>query len=416
MKGLFQLPTVERTLWKEFVAGLASICVMALGQGAFLILMVAYLEHRQVPVAENGLIKAFLSLVEGTACLVAGFLYRGKYTRRIMVAALVLMAAGSFVYALQPTLGLVWLGTALNGVGIGVMIVILYVATLERRPNALHLGLAMGLYTAGIAAGNAFGETLSGIITDHYGFGASFSFAGTAMLAVVLLVLLMGKEVNYAGSGHGAESETPVQAGSAAPPHVVENWVWILAIAAGLSMASVNAIFDTLFPIYGLRAGMTFTLVGSLAGLKMVLAAIIRPFSGAIMARLDAIRLNNWSMVVLAAATVVTPFVGTGAGLTALVCLMGLSFGTVRVTSATLSLHGQNDPHLTSQRSSIYNTVMSVGQILGPWASGLVAGTLGLGVALTALPGLFLVFYLISGVVLPRSKFKFGMATQMRQP
>jgi cyanate permease len=411
MTNTSKLPATERTLWKEFLAGLASIFVMALGQGTFLILMVAFLEHRQVPVAENGLIKAFLSLVEGTVCLVGGFIYRGRYTRRIMTAALGLMAAGSFVYALQSLTRLIWLGTALNGVGIGVMIVILYVATLERRPSSMHLGLATGLYTACIAGGNALGETLSGIITDNFGFGASFSFAGAAMLAVVVLVFLMGSQVNYAGNEHSAAPDKSVSGTSTAPaPATAGSEVWMLAIVAGFIMSGVNAVFDTLFPIYGLRAGLTFTVVGSLAGLKMLLAAVIRPFSGAILARLDAVRLNNWSLAALSAATVVTPLAGTGAGLTGLVCLMGLAFGTVRVTTATLALYGQNDPRLTSRRSSLYNTVLSVGQIIGPWASGLVAAALGLSVALIGLPAMFLALYLIGGAVLLRSKTKLGLA------
>jgi MFS family permease len=167
-------------------------------------------------------------------------------------------------------------------------------------------------------------------------------------------------------------------------------------------MSLVNVIFDTLFPIYGLRAGLTFTLVGTLAGLKMFLAAIVRPFSGAIMARLNAIRLNNWSLAGLAAATVLTPVVGVGFGLTALVCLMGLGFGTVRVTSAAITLFGQNDPKLTSQRSSIYNTALSVGQIIGPWVSGLVAGVIGLSATLAGLPGIFLLLYGLTLIIIPR--------------
>ena len=225
------IPLVQRNLWKEFIAGLASIFLMAVGQGAFLILMVAYLEHSKVPIAENGLIKGFLSLVEGAACLAGGFLYRGKYTRRIMAASLLFMAAGSFLYATQSLGLIVWLGTGVNGIGIGVMIVILYVATLERRPNALNLGLAVGLYTAMIAAGNALGEVMSGIITDRFGFGISFSFAGIAMLAVVLLVVLMGKEVNYAGGTHSAEKEKTIVPEGAPLQAMEKNWIWIMAIA-----------------------------------------------------------------------------------------------------------------------------------------------------------------------------------------
>jgi MFS family permease len=107
-------------------------------------------------------------------------------------------------------------------------------------------------------------------------------------------------------------------------------------------------------------------------------------------------------MAGLAAATVLTPLVGVGYGLTALASLMGLGFGTVRVTSAATALVGQNDSRLTSQRSGMYNTALSVGQIVGPWISGVVAGAIGLSAALVGLPGIFLLVYGAVLLVIPR--------------
>jgi MFS family permease len=398
-----ELTQIDKTLWQEFSVGLASIFFVAAGQGAFLILMVTYLEHRAVPIAENGLMQAFLSLVEGSVCLLAGYLYFGRYTRRIIAVGILFMAAGAFLFALQPLGMLAWLATGANGIGIGIIIVILYVSVLERRPHSLGLGTAIGLYTAGIAAGNAVGEVLSGIITDHWGFGASFSFSAITILVVLLMIGLIGRTVNHPTEGEtNLSSQQPTASSHTSWVGKYPGWTWKLGIAAGFSMALVNTVFDTIFPIYGLRVGLTFSLVGTLAGLKMFLAAIVRPFSGVVIARLNAIRLNNLSLSGLAAATMLTPIVGVGFGLTALVCLMGLGFGTIRVTSATITLFGQNDPKLTSQRSGIYNTALSVGQIIGPWISGLMAGMIGLGAALTGLPAIFLLLYGLILLILPR--------------
>jgi MFS family permease len=353
------------------------------------------MEQHGATVATNGLMQGFLSLVEAAVCLIAGFRYAGKYTRRIVAAGILSMIAGALVFATQPMGPVAWLAIAANAVGMGIIDVILYVAALERRPVSLALGTAVGIYTAALAAGNAFGQFFSGRITDGWGYGASFRFSAVMFLAVLVSAAFLGKKAVLPAGEIG-------QAGGSARVEKTPPWAWKLGIAAGFSMAMVNSVFDTLFPIYGLRVGLTFSLIGTLTSVKMLTAAIIRPFSGAIMARLDGIRLNSWSMAGLAAATVLTPLVGVGYGLTALVSLMGLGFGTVRVTSAATALAGQNDPRLTSQRSGMYNTALSVGQIVGPWISGVVAGAIGLSAALVGLPGIFLLVYGGVLLIIPR--------------
>jgi predicted MFS family arabinose efflux permease len=392
-----RLPANERGLWRGFGAGIASIMFCAGGEGAFLFLMVSYLERQQVPVAEIGMLKALLSLVEGAVCLLVGFLYRGKHPRLITAAAAVTMALSAFMYAGEPTGAAVWVATALNGIGIGVLVLIPYVITLARRPSSISLGLGVGLFTAAIAAGNSVGAAVTGFLTDAYGFGTSFAVSGINMLLILVAAYFYGTETNTQ-----ITSDTPAAITLNTFRGVDDNRVWKLAIAAGFTLASVNVIFETLFPIFMLRSGTTIGAAGTFTGIKLLMAAIVRPFSGALMTRLNGLHLTNWGITALAAATVFMPLAGMGASLMILVAVMGLSFGAARVTTATLSLHGQNDPHLTSQRSSIYNTALSVGQIIGPWLCGIVAGIYGVTAALIGLPLAYLAFYGITSLALPR--------------
>lgn len=391
--------TPDKKLWPGFVAGITTILFCATGQGAFLFLMVTYLEHMQVPISENGLLKAFLALVEGATCLLVGFLYRGKHARLIIAVSTVFMAAGSLIYVVQPLGFLVWVATAVNAIGIGVLILIPYVATLARRPDSLSLGLAVGFFTAAIAGGNSAGAVIAGAITSQSGFPTAFAVSAAIMILILPASFFLGKITN---STHANTPQTIPEADKDQPT----GWLWKMGIIAGFTLSSVNVVFDTLFPIYGLRGGMSIAMVGTLTGVKMLLAAVIRPFSGAIMSRLNGLRLNNWSISILAGATVVMPLVGMGAGLFLLVGIMGLAFGTARVTTATLSLHGQNSPRLTSQRSSIYNTMMSIGQIIGPWMAGLAAELVNPSAALVSLPILFMAVYGISAVFLPRIQWR----------
>lgn len=393
----------RRRLWQGFIAGLTGIFFMAVGQGAFLILVVAYLEYRQVAVAEIGSAMAFLSIIEGISCLAVGHFYRGRHIRVFIIIATLVMSASAWLFSAQPVGLLVWAAIFINGLGIGAMTVLQYVATLERRPQPLHLGLAVGLYTAGIAAGNGLGAMFSGMLTDAYGFGVSFQFSALSIIVVALVALALGKETGQPLSYPAEEEKAP--AGSATGGKPVGNgkgWVWILSLFSAISMGGVIAVFSTLFPIYALRAGLPFALVGTLSGLKMILAAVIRPFSGAILARVDVFKLTNWSLSSLAATTIALPFVGMGAGLTGLIAVMGLMFGTCRVTTATLVLHGQDDPRLTSRRISYYNSSLTFGQIIGPWLSGLLAAWLGLTTAIVILPAGFLVVYLLALLLVPR--------------
>ena len=400
MRAMFKLriPSTERGLWRGFWAGIGCILFCAGGEGAFLFLMVAYLERQQVPVAEIGMLKGLLSLSEGATCLLIGFLYRGKYPRLITAAGVLIMAASTFLYALQPLGWLVWLATLLNGIGIGVLVLIVYVSTLARRPGSISLGLGVGLYTAAIAGGNALGAALTGVLTDQYGFGTAFMVSGVTMMFMLITTYLLGTETNQPHTEKGSQADASAQATG---PNG-DGWIWKLAIAAGFTLASVNVIFETLFPIYMMRSGNSIAAAGSLTAVKMLLAAVIRPFSGAIMTRLNSLHLNNWSLSALAAATVVMPLVGMGAGLTILVAFMGLAFGAGRVTTATLALHGQNDPRLTSRRSSLYNTALSIGQIIGPWLCGIVASAFSVTTALVGLPLMYMVLYGVSAFALPR--------------
>jgi predicted MFS family arabinose efflux permease len=383
-------------LWREFLTCLATILMLAVGEGAFLLLIVAYLENHHVPVAETGSVMAFLSIVEGVTCLLTGFLFRGKYAREAIALSLLVQGSGALILAGQPTGAWVWLGAGVNGAGMGTVSVALYAATLERRPPTIPLGLAIGLYTAGIAAGNGLGATLCGIVTDRYGFGLTFALSASAIMVMALAALTLSRQARAAVV---AQSQDVPAALKSAPAH---GGVWVLAVISAFTLAGINTAFDTLFPIYGLRAGMTMTVIGSLAGLKGFLAAVVRPFSGAILARANTLRLNNWSLAGLAGTTMLVPLLGLSAAFTALVGSMGFMFGASRVISATLLLEGQDNSRLTSRRISFYNTALDVGAIVGPWAGGWVAWWVGLPSALAIVPGGLLGIYLAALWVLPR--------------
>lgn len=394
-------------LKREFATCLGTMLFFATGGGAFLLLIVGYLEKKGLPVTEIGSVMSLLSIVEGGVCLLVGHFYKGKWTREILIFGLLLNGASSLILTFQPMGVLVWVGAALTGAGFGVFTVIMYVAALQRRPPSLNLGLAVGLYTACIAAGNGMGALVSGWATDQYGFTVSFGISVTCYVIGLFGLLTLSRKPLPVQQ----EAKTP-EAG-APRPVTAKKSVWMLALLTAFTLSSINMVFDILFPVYTLRAGMSFTLVGSLSGIKMVLAAMVRPFSGALMARINPIRLNVGSLLGLGAGTMLIPVVGMGFGLTAVIALLGATFGSIRTTSATLVVKDESNPQLVSRRISYYNTCLTLGQTISPWLIGLVADKIEVTTALMVVPVFFLGIFGVGSFAIPRLVSRFDK-TEMR--
>ncbi len=388
---------MDRTpdLRREFFTCLIVMLFFAMGGGSFLLLIVGYLEMRGAAVTETGSVMSLLSIVEGGLCLLAGHLYRGKRTREILILALAISLVSSALMASQPADLLVRVGAALMGMGFGIFTVIMYVAALQRRPQTLSLGLAVGMYTACIAAGNGLGALLGGWLTDQFNFTISFSFNVVCFTIAILGTLTLSRSLSQQGDQPPSTDEAVagVAAGRA---------LWPLAMLTAFILSSVNMVFDILFPIYSLRAGLSFTLIGTFSGAKMTLAAVVRPFSGHLMARKHRVRFNNLSLAGLALGTTLIPFVGVGIGLMAAIALLGVTFGSVRTTSATLVVKDETRPHVISRRISYYNTLLTLGQTISPWFVGIVADRVEVTSALVIVPLTFLSLFGLGAAAIQR--------------
>lgn len=375
---------------------LGTMLFYAIGGGGFLLLIVGYLEKHSVPVTEIGSVMSLLSIVEGVVCLLVGYLYRGKWTHEILICGLVFNGSSSLLLSFQPVGVMVWVSAALNGAGFGIFTVIMYVAALQRRPSSLNLGLAVGLYTACIAGGNGLGALAVGWMTDGYGFTVSFSFCVVCYLAALLgLLVLSRKPIPQSGPPPTVAAGQPGRAAGITP-------AWILALLTAFLLSSTNTVFDILFPVYALRAGMSFALVGSVSGIKMVLAALVRPFTGVMMARWNPIYLNHGSLAGLALGTALIPISGMGLGLVAVVAILGVMFGSVRTTSATLVVKDENNPQVVSWRISYYNTCLTLGQTVSPWFIGWIADQVEVRTAIMVIPLGILGLFGVSSILLPQ--------------
>ena len=385
--GIRRIPNLRR----EFITCLFVMLFFAMGGGSFLLLIVGYQVMHGAAVTEIGSVMSLHSIVEGITCLVVGHFYRGKWTREILMGALAIAVASSLVMAPQPWGLLVWLAAALMGMSFGIFTVIMYVAALQRRPSTLSLGLAVGVYTACIAGGNGLGALAGGWLTDTYSFTTAFLFNVATFAIAILGTLTLSRMFIQQDVQPAAESKAAGQALGRA--------VWPLAMLTAFILSSVNMVYDILFPVYSLRAGLSFTLIGTFSSAKMVLAAAVRPFSGHIMSRIRPVRFNNLSLTGLALGTMMIPFVGSGFGLMAVMALMGITFGSTRTTSATLVVQNETRPQVISRRISYYNTMLTLGQTISPWFVGIIADRVEVSSALVIVPLTFLSLFGVGTLV-----------------
>ena len=191
-------------------------------------------------------------------------------------------------------------------------------------------------------------------------------------------------------------------------------YIWLFGIVGGFAMSSIIVVFDTLFPVYALRQGLTLSMIGLLSGLKMVLAAIIRPFSGQILAHISAVKITHWSMGGLTLSALILPFAGIGAGLFLIIGMMGLSFGASRVTTAALALDGSFDSDLVSRRISVYTVTLSIAQSIGPFIAGWVAYWFDVPIAIAGIPVVVILLYAASLLVIPNLTLPTAVVTLKR--
>jgi MFS family permease len=378
--------------YRYFLLCLLCVFLMGMGEGGFLVIVVGYLENQQLSLSMIGLAMAFLSCVEGISNLLTGFLYQGHHEKKFIQTAALLLAVGCFLFVIQPEGLMIGLAIAINAAGTGILTVMIYTTAQQHLPRSTSTGFAVGLYTSCIALGMAIGSPLVGVLTDTSGYPTAFAVCGMIILGIYLAASALPRN-----EGIG---QMPVP-GPLALHKLKETFnlklisgpVMRVGVASAFTMASSISIFSTLFPIYGLRSGFSYTTIGTLMGLNNMLAGIIRPVCGYILTSESTDRINTAGVVSLTLAISILPFTGLGWGLTLLVALIGLAFGTSRVTSMTLVVEGKKNPSDISKRLSLYNAFMTVGHIIGPFIAGIVAGWIGLSLALAIVPGaLFLVF------------------------
>ena len=401
-KGMAKAMTFYKSEWFNYIACLASILVLSTGEGSFLFQIVPYLEKQNVSAFEIGITRGIISTILALICLLIGLLYKNRKAKLFITIGVLCMQASGSILIFQPAGPMVKFAAGLNGFGTGIPLVLLHSTLLANRPKKISLGLTVGLYTSGIAAGNAIGSTISGIIVETSGFSYGFLFCLISFILLLMLILIIrftrfrNDEQNAPGTISNMDNKSKNKMST-------RRWLWKTSLIAGFSMACVMVISEVIFPIFALRTGISISFLGSLNGIKMIMAAIIRPLTGFILVFISSSSLTLISLIVLAFSVVSLPFVGLSFGLIIISSLTGLSFGICRVTSATLSVENVASNDENSRRIALYSFAISLGQIVTPVIGGWTADNISLKYTIVGLPLFFIIFF-TAGLIFLRRK------------
>ena len=122
--------------------------------------------------------------------------------RRLQAAGGVVLVVGSVVSALAPTVQVLWIGAALNGLGAGALFPasLALIAAVTHDPQARARGIA--LWAGFLSAGAAVSPLLGGVFAEVGSWRGSFLIvAGLAVVTVVVTMLLSVESTAPEGRG-----------------------------------------------------------------------------------------------------------------------------------------------------------------------------------------------------------------------
>ncbi|WP_122261576.1 MFS transporter [Ornithinimicrobium cerasi] len=171
--------------------------------------------------------------------------------RPVVVAGSFLFAAGLVVAGLAPTMEVLVLGRALQGLGSGLSIVAVYVVIAQRIPDHLRPSVFSLLAAAWVVPGLA-GPLLTGLVVEHLSW--RWVFLGVAPF-VLLSLLLFRRALRATGAGAEAPYLRPATI------------AW--AVAAALSVGVLNLAGERIEGVEWAVGGVAVVLL-VMAGLRLL--------------------------------------------------------------------------------------------------------------------------------------------------
>ncbi|MCS6887050.1 MAG: MFS transporter [Chloroflexus sp.] len=274
----------------------------------------------------------------------------------VMVGSAVLLAIPTLLCALAPSFELLLLGRALQGLCIPGLTAVA-VAYLGDRLPANALGRAVGGWIAANVAGGLSGRVVGGLISDGFGWRASFAvFAGLTLASGMSLLMTLPRDRQVAASGGWRQAYLAMFA------HLANQRLRFAYLIGGSLFFGFLGIF-TYLPYY--LSAPPFSVppaIVALAYLSYLAGVIVSPWAGALSARYPRPRLIMIGLLIAMA----------GIGLTLIPSLPLVALGLWTLCSGMFIAQGiapalvnQLAPQAKGAASALYLVAYYIGGTLG---------------------------------------------------
>ena len=354
------------------------ITAMTAQQTAAALLIPPFLDSHHYPVSAIGSLIAVAPFLALAARLPSGVFYRGDRARMLIVAALVVTSACTFLYSFAVAPLAFALVQAFNGFAYGAATTIYLAFYVDHLPPDEDRHHAMGYYTGCLAIGYSAGGFAAGYLADKLGYAMAFHSASLLGLVCIVLLFLFSPTPQRR-TAEKSEAKKPAQPIFASLRGILDpNVAAIIVVALFLNL--LHQMSNAFAPLYGLAVGLSLTEVGVIRASFSLCNAITRPFSGSVTRNIGQKKLSRFGLPLQSAFMMLVPLTHTFGPLMTVFLMAGFVRAIVIVANS-ISMVEDVDSTRVSRGviSGVYNAAGDVGNILGPSMGGLIATFTGVG-------------------------------------
>jgi MFS transporter, DHA1 family, inner membrane transport protein len=373
---------------------LLSLAVFVVGVDAYIVAAVlpAIADDLREPISNVGLIASAYALPVALLSPILGPLSDRRGRRFAMILGLAIFAVAAAACVVAPTLPLLLVARAINGVGAAILLPAAFAAAGD-LPDEAARGRAIALLAASFPLSNLLGLPLGAIATSLGGWRAPFGLIA-ALAAVSIIGVATSPHISTAvasGRGYGATFGRVIRDRKALAVMSV-TLVWFTG-AAGLFIYVGEFIHES-FGIPSEQAGLAYLVVG-IVGIGAARA------SGLVLSRIGPRRTVLIGITMFGTAAFLLPLTTAALPLALIVMSIwafGTWFGMPGIQTIVAGLSSSARGTMLAFNSSALN----MGGVIGPLVSGRIIETGGFGLAGPWSAFLALCAILIAWRVLPR--------------
>jgi multidrug resistance protein len=289
-----------------------------------------------------------------------------------MIAGLAGLFGSTLLFALSSDITILMIARALQGVSAAAtwtagLALIADLFPAESRQTA------MGIALTGSIAGTLLGPLFGGFLYDFGGYLLPFLAAAGLVLVDGAARMFLLKDPPR----NNASERIPIRA-------LASDRTMLIMAGTIVVVAGTTGILEPTLPLYLVQLDISPAMIGLLFAVIAIANLIVSPLSAVVTGRFGR---KKTIVVGLALTAILLPLSGVAGSFLAEALIMALLGGVLAVGLASVPMEMTEIAERKGGNSNgavfaLFNMTMSVGMMIGPFAGGLLAGSLGIGAGL----------------------------------